>query len=165
MKISAEIKLKLDLKKSISNIQHLEKTANRAMEAVNEFNLALERCKKIDMEISIIHKKSSKKWWQFWKVKIGKSRANTFREYTSNPMAKAVIPPSAFMEFFLGFTAEQIELVNAIRDKEMEEEVSKMKDVKDTLGGELQNAPQEKDKTKEQRGEPPKKRELPDASV
>ena len=99
------------------------------------------------------------------RVEIGKSRANALREYTSNPMAEAVIPPSAFMEYFLGFTAEQIELVNAIRDKEMEEEVSKMKDVKDTLGGELQNAPQEKDKTKEQRGEPPKKRELPDASV
>jgi len=105
------------------------------------------------------------------RVEIGKSRANALREYTSNPMAEAVIPPSAFMEFFLGLTTDQIELITQIRDDEMMEEVDKMKEVKDVLEPEPEKevlAPAEKnkpEKTKEQRGEPEKKRKMPDASV
>lgn len=45
------------------------------------------------------------------RVEIGKSRANALREYTTNPIASAVIPPDAFFEYFLGFSQGQIDLV------------------------------------------------------
>jgi len=100
------------------------------------------------------------------RVEIGKSRANALREYTSNPMAEAVIPPNAFMEFFLGLTVDQVELINQMRDAEMMEEVKKMKDVKDILGeGVIQPAQKDEKKSKEQKGEPVKKREMPSATV
>jgi hypothetical protein len=67
------------------------------------------------------------------RVEIGKSRANALREYTSNPIAEAVIPPTAFMEFFLGLTKGQIELIDNIRDDEMEEEVALMAKVKEQI--------------------------------
>ena len=127
MKIPAEVKYKMNVIGPITKLQRLGELSNKAVDAVNAFNEALEKCEKMDLGISIIYKTSTKKWWQFWKVKIGKSRANALREYTSNPMAKAVVSPSAFMEFFLGLTTEQIELIKAIRDKEMKEKVSKIK--------------------------------------
>ena len=104
------------------------------------------------------------------RVEIGKSRANALREYTSNPMAEAVIPPSAFMEFFLGLTTDQIELISNMRDDEMMVEIEKMKTVKDILEPEEEEGPEDTEedkpeKTKEQRGEPKKKREMPSASV
>jgi uncharacterized protein len=45
------------------------------------------------------------------RVDIGKARANSIREYTTNPMAQSVIPPEAFMEYCLGFSQAQIDLV------------------------------------------------------
>ena len=100
------------------------------------------------------------------RVEIGKSRANALREYTSNPMAEAVIPPSAFMEFFLGLTVDQIELITKIRDDEMMDEVEKMREIKEALGeGVIEPEERDEEKSKEQRGEPEKKREMPSASV
>ncbi|MDD5220019.1 MAG: DUF1073 domain-containing protein, partial [Candidatus Bipolaricaulis sp.] len=100
------------------------------------------------------------------RVEIGKARANALREYTSNPMAQAVLTPSAFMESCLGFSQEQVELFSKMRDDEMMEEMEKMKEVKEML--EPEEKPQEEDKpekSKEQRGEPVKKRAMPTASV
>lgn len=100
------------------------------------------------------------------RVEIGKARANALREYTSNPMAQAVLTPSAFMESCLGFSQEQIELFSKMRDDEMMEEMEKMKEVKEML--EPEEKPEAKDKpekSKEQRGEPVKKRAMPTASV
>lgn len=57
------------------------------------------------------------------RVEIGAKRATAIREYTSNPMAEAVLPPSAFMEVGLGLRRDQIELIKSIRDDEMEEEM------------------------------------------
>jgi len=100
------------------------------------------------------------------RVEIGKARANAIREYTSNPMAMEVIPPSMFMETCLGYTTEQIALAHAIREDEMDEEIAKMKEVKDILGGgDMSGEPKDREKTKEQRGEPEKKREMPSGSV
>jgi len=56
------------------------------------------------------------------RVEIGKGRANALREYTSNPMAEAIIPPKAFMKEFLGFSADQIEQINKIRDEGLSDE-------------------------------------------
>jgi hypothetical protein len=53
-----------------------------------------------------------------------------------------------------------------MRNDEMMEEVGKMKEVKDILGeGVIQPAPRDDKKSKEQKGEPVKKREMPGATV
>jgi uncharacterized protein len=57
------------------------------------------------------------------RVDIGKARANALREYTTNPLAAAVMPPNAFMEMCMGLNTEQITLVNAMRESEMQEEI------------------------------------------
>lgn len=56
------------------------------------------------------------------KVEVGKARANALREYTYNPIAQGIIPPSVFYEYFLGFSTEQITLTNAMRDDIISEE-------------------------------------------
>lgn len=99
------------------------------------------------------------------RVEIGKARANALAEYTRNPMAQAVLTPNAFMESCLGFSQEQIELFSKMRDDEMMEEVEKMKEVKDILEPEEKPKEEEPDKSKEKRGDPVKKREMPSASV
>ena len=48
------------------------------------------------------------------RVEIGKSRANAIREYTTNPLAEAIMPPKAFFELCLGLSSGQIELVEHI---------------------------------------------------
>lgn len=45
------------------------------------------------------------------RVEIGKSRSNSIREYTTNPNAESVMPPRAFLEFCLGLSQAQIDLV------------------------------------------------------
>lgn len=45
------------------------------------------------------------------KVDIGRTRSESLRAYTSDPVAQSVIPPSAFFEFFLGLSPEQIMLI------------------------------------------------------
>ena len=45
------------------------------------------------------------------RVDIGKARANAIREYTTNPLAEAIIPPDAFFEFCLGLSQGQIDLI------------------------------------------------------
>jgi len=56
------------------------------------------------------------------KAEIGKTRASALKEYTSNPAAEMVIPPDAFMEFFLGLDSDQIELINEMVSNMTEEE-------------------------------------------
>ena len=99
------------------------------------------------------------------RVDIGKSRANAIREYTSNPMAIEIIPPSVFMEKGLGFTSDEIEWVRSVRESEMEDEVKKMKEMQDILQPEPPPVQEPKEKSKEQRGETKQKRKMPDASV
>lgn len=72
------------------------------------------------------------------RVEIGKSRSNSIREYTTNPLAQAIIPPTVFMMKCLGFTDDEIELVDKIREDEMEEEVERMAKVKKMLEPEPQ---------------------------
>jgi hypothetical protein len=68
-------------------------------------------------------------------VDIGKGRAIALSEYAKNPIAIEVIPPDAFMQFFLGLDTEQITLINAMRAEGIEEEL------KDLIP--LPNPPQE----------------------
>lgn len=60
------------------------------------------------------------------RVDIGKARATALREYIQNPIATEVVPPDAFMEFFLGLTTEQITLINMMRQSEMDEELREL---------------------------------------
>lgn len=106
------------------------------------------------------------------RVEVGQKRSNAIREYTTNPMAMEIIPPSAFMEACLGLTTDQIELIKAIRDDEMEEEVRKMGEVQKILApvppaGGIGNNPPAKDteKSKEQTGVSKKPRKMPSATV
>jgi len=100
------------------------------------------------------------------RVEIGKARANALREYMSNPMAAEIMTPSAFMELCMGLTTEQVELVDKIRDAEMEEEIAKMKKVNDMLNPPAPVNPSGTDRrSKSEQGEPKKKRALPRASV
>jgi len=92
------------------------------------------------------------------RVEIGKSRATALREYTSNPIAEAVIPPTVFMMKFLGFTTDEVELVDKIRDDEMEEEVKLLAKVKEQIDPTPKPAPQGgPDRSNAERGEPRKK--------
>jgi hypothetical protein len=98
------------------------------------------------------------------RVDIGKSRANAIAEYTRNPMAIEIIPPSVFMEKCLGLSEDDVEWVYSVRESEMEEEVKKMKEMQDILEPEPPKVPV-KEKSKEQKGEPKLKRRSPSASV
>ena len=57
------------------------------------------------------------------KAEVGRTRAAAMKEYASMPAAEAIIPPNAFLELFLGFSADQIELVNTLRAQMIAEEV------------------------------------------
>jgi hypothetical protein len=98
------------------------------------------------------------------RVDIGKSRSNSIREYTSNPMAIEVIPPQVFMEKCLGFSEDEIDWVYSVRDTEMEDEIRKMREMQDILNP-APTAPTEEKRSKSERGVPRKRRALPDASV
>jgi hypothetical protein len=61
------------------------------------------------------------------RVEIGKGRANALREYLYSPMAQGIIPKKAFLEYFLGFSPEQITLTEAMsEDVISEEELNKI---------------------------------------
>jgi hypothetical protein len=53
------------------------------------------------------------------RAEIGKTRATAFKEYSSNPVAESQIPLNIFLEYFIGFTKEQIELINEIREADL----------------------------------------------
>jgi hypothetical protein len=99
------------------------------------------------------------------RVDIGKSRANAIAEYTRNPMAIEIIPPSVFMEKCLGLSEDDVEWVYSVRESEMEEEVKKMKEMQDILQPEPPPVQGKKEKSKEQKGESKKRRATPSASV
>jgi hypothetical protein len=60
------------------------------------------------------------------RVEIGKSRANAIREYTTNPLAQAVIPARAFYEFCLGLSQMQIDLIEKILSEGVSKEEKDM---------------------------------------
>ena len=57
------------------------------------------------------------------RVEIGKARANAIREYTYSPVAMEMMPIDAFLEFCLGFTRDQIELVTEMRNNRDNDEI------------------------------------------
>lgn len=66
------------------------------------------------------------------RVDIGKARANSIREYTTNPTAQGLIPPEAFFEYCLGFSQSQIDHVKKIVAGGIsEEQKSLMEEIKE----------------------------------
>lgn len=70
MKVPAEIEFKMNLGDTISKLQRLGEAAHKAVDAVDDFNKALENCKRMDLEISINYTSKTKKenwlkrWWK-----------------------------------------------------------------------------------------------------
>lgn len=56
------------------------------------------------------------------RVKVGKDRADAIKSYLNNPIASDIIPPEAFMEFFLGLTPNQIDLIREMAKGENKKE-------------------------------------------
>jgi len=56
------------------------------------------------------------------KADVAKTLAEALSKYASSPMAEAVVPPDAFLQYFLKLSDEEIELIKEERDKMMLEE-------------------------------------------
>ena len=60
------------------------------------------------------------------KVAIGKDRAEALKNYFANPLAAEVLPPRAFYTNFLGFSREQIELIEEMSDDALLDSISSL---------------------------------------
>ena len=49
-------------------------------------------------------------------AQVGLTRAQALKEYTSNAIVQSIIPPDAFLQFFLGLSTTDIELIAEMRD-------------------------------------------------
>jgi len=56
------------------------------------------------------------------KAEIGKTRAEALKAYAANPSAELVVPPEAFLEYFLGLDADQMEYITELMKAAMAEE-------------------------------------------
>lgn len=56
------------------------------------------------------------------KAEVGKTRATALKEYASQPGAEMIVPPDAFMKFFLGMSDEQISLMTEMREQAIRDE-------------------------------------------
>lgn len=88
----------------------------------------VDRC----IEYGILPKPSTGKYSVLWSnlfaisesemVKIGLDRANALNKYATTPMAEAIMPPKGFLEYFLGFTSDQIDLILKYGEEQTREE-------------------------------------------
>lgn len=56
------------------------------------------------------------------RAEIGKIRSEALRQYASQPGAEFIVPPDAFLEYFLGLSGDEIALINTMKDDMMIEE-------------------------------------------
>jgi len=56
------------------------------------------------------------------KAEIGKTRAEALKAYASNPSAEMIVPPEAFLEYFLGLDEDQREQITELMKSAMAEE-------------------------------------------
>lgn len=56
------------------------------------------------------------------KAEVGRIRAQALQAYSANPMAESILPPDAFLEFLIGLSTEQIELVKEMLKAQVQEE-------------------------------------------
>lgn len=94
------------------------------------------------------------------RVEIGKGRATAIKEYVTAPLAEYVMPVEAFLEFCLGFTSEQIELIQSmtgdtvIEDirQQQQAELQKQMAKNNPQGGNDPNSPNADPKSKDNGG-------------
>jgi hypothetical protein len=107
----------------------------------------IDRC----IELKVLPKPTTEEGWKIkWsdlfasseaqRVAIGVQRAAALASYVGNPAIEAVVPPKAFMEFFLGFDGDQIDLINEMVESEVVEEETSIE--------EMPVEPLQEDKTK-----------------
>lgn len=56
-------------------------------------------------------------------AEVGRTRAAALKEYASEPMSQMIVPPNAFLEYFLGLNQEEVTVINEMVEQEMLEEV------------------------------------------
>ena len=56
------------------------------------------------------------------KIEIGKGRAEALAKYASSLTAETVVPPPMFLEFFLGLSKEEIEMIKEAQEAALLEE-------------------------------------------
>lgn len=93
------------------------------------------------------------------RAETGKTRAISLSEYAKMPLASEIMPPDLFAKFFLGFTEEQILLVNQMRKKAMEEEDAFARQYREDIDLEGEIKEEEKD-PKYIEHKPPKDKEI-----
>jgi hypothetical protein len=54
------------------------------------------------------------------KARVGQIRSSALRDYASQPGAEFIVPVDAFFQYFLGLKADQIEMINSIREGSMD---------------------------------------------
>jgi len=67
------------------------------------------------------------------RVEIGKSRSVALREYSSNPVASAMIPFKAFVEYFLGLSDIEISKIEKMQDDDIGEEQKAWQEMRDMM--------------------------------
>lgn len=66
------------------------------------------------------------------KSEVGRIKSAALKEYASNPGAGEVIPPEAFMNFFLGLDEDQINLITEMKKQQIAEEEEFERDMEET---------------------------------
>jgi hypothetical protein len=76
------------------------------------------------IELNILPKPGTEEWSIIWSdlfalseadlIKIGKDRTTALKDYSTNPVAEAIIPPEAFLQYFLGFNDDQIAVIQQL---------------------------------------------------
>jgi len=67
----------------------------------------------------------SVQWSDLWaasdkeKAEVGRIRSTSLKEYSSMPTAESIVPPDAFLEYFLGLDQRQIEVINEMKEEAM----------------------------------------------
>lgn len=56
------------------------------------------------------------------KAKVGDTRAGALQKYSKDPMAQSIVPPTAFLKYFLGLDDNQIEQITELLEAEALEE-------------------------------------------
>jgi hypothetical protein len=87
-------------------------------------------------ELGILPKLSTKTFQVQWedlftlsesdRVKIGRDRASALKDYTSSPLAEAVMSPEDFLEYGLGLTPEQVNIVKMNLGGPISEEMARI---------------------------------------
>lgn len=60
------------------------------------------------------------------KAEVGRIRAGALKEYSSQATAETIVPPEAFMKYFLGLDDEQVTLIGEMLEQAMLEEEQEM---------------------------------------